>query len=362
MPSISRSKFGHIYDEEFDSNGAMWQFFPDNNQSYEIKEDKIILKHNRYADRVMALTKLPQEDFVMQCRIRHRPLTTDSFAGVLLLKSSTDWVECQTYRDIDASVHKFYRYIKVVKEGNTFFVYAATTLGEWEVVGAVTYENCNLIGFFFETDNENEQFDIEEINLYTAPNVSITGLNPSYSRVEIQASNGVPIASSRVDDGKCIFDLSKRVLPFRNCKVALIGPNGTVESDLLERIDGGDMFTVSHNVRITIDGEEIGTEDIVDLGRIGNGLETMITVENMDDEFTLFDQTVRVHRFSPYDSGYENVGLKIQDSEDEFQDEITIPHLRYGEPVNVVMKINRGEEDLTSLFRNNGHRYKIVVD
>lgn len=361
MPSIEKLQSGFIYKEDFSTDNIMWQFFPDDTTRYEKKNNNLVLKYGE--GKVMALTKAPADNFVMQCKVKHRPLSANSSAGVILLKDTDDLVECESYWDIDAPKQVFYNYIKVVKVDLNYYFYSSINGSDWIVVGAVAYADCNLIGFFFTTDKADEEFAIEELVFYSSPMVTVSNTRTDIHVVEILKDYSV-IKRQLVHEGDVEIDLTQMLLPLENVSLRLVTASlGIVQSIDLDSLSGGDQYGIYHNITLKLNGEVIDHNLPFDLGRLFGGTEVILTIENLEVDFTIMDLKVSIQRYSPYDIGHENVEILLEDHLEgaPYTKELVIPALRPTDPVNILMKVDR-QSDVTTLFKARGFKYKIIIE
>lgn len=359
MPTIEKLQSGFIYKENFSEENIMWQFFPNEPSRYTKANNSLIF--NYCTSRSVALTKMPDGDFVMQCKVTHRPLSTNSFAGVLLLESNDDWVECQLYKDDAVLTQHFYNYIKVVRTGYNFYFYASMDNIAWEIIGSMAYPDCIMFGFYFETDDIADSFTVENVIFYKSPAITLNSTLNGHV-VQLKNQSNYIIATTKVSNGKANFDLTTMSLPLLNHSLTLLDFGYTISS-LPMNIYGGDTFGYNYNLNLKCNGVDVVPNEMVDLGRIYDDTQTLITIENLDVNYDIPNLTLRIEQYSPYDYAAKNVEMipSIHDDTAVWSKEIVIPLLKSHEPFDILIRIDK-ETDVPTLFKTTGFRYKIVIE
>lgn len=358
MPTIEKLQSGFIYKEDFSQENVMWQFFPNDESRYSRVSNSLILKQG--VGRVIALTKAPDDDFTFQCKVTHQPLSTNSFAGVVLLRDNDDWVECQLYRDADAAVQVFYSYIKIVKIGVNYYFYASKDNVNWITAGAMAYDDCHLIGFYFDSDDPVETVKIENVVFYKSPVISVTGINVG-DTVQIKDSSNTVLVSKVAALTTLDIDLTQKAMPMNNCKIVHISPGGTTQTGLLN-INGGDVYGVKYNIKLKVNGIVVNPNTMFDLGKIYTGTDNLLTLENLDPNYSIYNLKLSIEQYSPFDYGFQNVDMMpaIHDADAVYAKEIVIDKLS-DTPIDILMRINR-ETDIAALFKTSGFKYKIIIE
>lgn len=367
MPDIERLQSGLIYKEDWVDDNIMWQFFPNNSHYFEKNNNSITLKYSE--DDTMVVTKMPNENFVLQCTIEHTPLSIYSFAGVILLKDNDSWVKCQLYKE-DTANDKTYKHIKIMKTLNeeektkeVYTFYASINGIAWDVVGSLTLPDCNLIGFYFRTDNKDETITIKDIAFYKTSNFRVCNLK-NIRQVNILNSEKEILLSQSVSDEKEVnLDLIYKMLPLQDITISMITDGGVLNKNI-DYLYGGDVYGLHHKIKLKINGKELSSDTIFDLGHISNNDINILTIENVEPNYTIFNLKVSIEQHSSFNQGYKCVKLLKEDLKDtgEFSNSLEIERLTNNEPINILMKIDKDNRKLLNPFCTDGYKYKIILE
>lgn len=371
MPRLSKIQTGFMYEETFNNSGIVWQPFP---QTDNFIADGTNFKLYAGNERQMILTSLPAEDFVMQVKIQHQPLSFNNFAGVVVVKDKDSWVECRSYRDeeTEKAIIQLYQYIKIVKKIDNFIFYGSIQGRQWEMIGSCRMFDANLIGFYIESDEPGSFLTIEEVKMYKTPVITFLGVEPQ-TRVIIKRPSGANRVFHVVQDGtKVDFDLISDSFPYRDHTVQIISPAGEVLiNEQLDEISGGDVFDLTYNIELlfneTITGEKEVLEpgDIIDLGQLqgATGLFSL-TVINRDDYQTIMNSRLRIEQFSEYNRGHKFATLALEEREGvpgEWVKELSIERLEPNVPVKVFFKIEKDTSPVY-VFSEDKYKFRVIVE
>lgn len=371
MPSLSKIQSGFMYEESFDNNGIVWQTFP--------QTDKFIANGDSFkieagTERIMLLTSIPDDNFVMQVKIQHQPLSYNNFAGVVVVRDKDSWVECRSYRDeiTETSLLKTYQYIKIVKKIDNFMFYASIQGNQWEFIGASRVYDANMIGFFLESDEPSSYLLIEEIKMYRSPVISFLGIEP-LSKLIIKRPTGTNRYFSVIDNPNRVdIDLVEDLFPYKDHTIQILAPDGTtIVNDAIASISGGDVYDISYNLEMrlneTIDdpGILISPGETIDLGRLtGFQLTNTLTLRNLDPQYTAYNKKLKIEKFNDYNRGYDFVKIALEEQEGvpgEFGKEISIPELLPNVPVKIHMRITK-DMDPVFVFTEAKHKYRVIIE
>ncbi|URZ09244.1 hypothetical protein [Clostridium felsineum] len=376
MAVINKTVSGFIYEEDFGQVNLLWDVHPNANR-IQFSNYSVGLLHGD--ERVMMTIPTPSDDFVFQATIEHPTTTLSDVGGIVVLSTTDDQIECQSYYDAFSTLPQNYSYIKVVKETKKevnngiineiqiFNFYASQNGTTWYLVGSSELPNANRIGFFLDGPNTlwSNNFVIKNVAIYKSNIVTFNSL-PSAFAISIKDSKKVEYATNlqtSKDESNFYIDLTNAVLPLRNVTLCVYDKDGNtlVEADNLE-LYGGDMFDCETKVSFFINNNQVDPLSIVDIGRLtSSDNEYTITIVN-DETTTMTGKKLKVVMYSNYYRGGKFASIAIKNTDTKsmvFGEEITLPDILPHDGVDIVIKVIKDTDNAGPYFSNQ-YRFKIL--
>ena len=214
MSKINKISSGLLFFDDFSEKTLMWTQSPSDINCLSFGDDGLQIQHNNsYITYTIVEPEMEQYSCVVQ--LDHTPLSEEDIAGVIVMSTTKDYAECQSYMakgpseitnggnqisgdleeliyalmnerldtyvtysvddsstspiaalsiDLDATpvatstdvfVDKIYKYIKFSKEKTKYRFLASTDGFTWIEIGNTTFKDAGVIGFFlYGTENE----------------------------------------------------------------------------------------------------------------------------------------------------------------------------------------------------------------
>lgn len=272
MAKLTKTNSGLIFKDDFSERTLMWTLSPSDADNLSFGENGLQMKHNkRYTSYTIVEPVIEEYSCIVE--LDHIPVNYDDIAGVLVMSSTKDYAECQTYLatgpselgnaelvntdiknmineiladnvvtytvDVDNDtdnpitpsvqtqsvsimsdepfVDTFYRYIKFTKNKYKYIFWASEDCVTWIEIGNVKFDNAGVIGFFiYGTEDEeilnNSHCFFKSFEIYNSKYITIDGIDRKHE-VEIFDGDGNIIL--RTDDIRYIYSINrsnKRIL------------------------------------------------------------------------------------------------------------------------------------------------------
>lgn len=364
MTMVSKSVSGFIYQETFNQVSLLWNTLPINRTIS--LDNSVGLIHGN--ERVTMTIPAPSGDYVFQASIDHKPTILSDIGGIVVLSTTGNQIECQTYFDNTIGVSQYFQYVKVVKVGDVFTFYASMDSSVWYMIGNSELQDANRIGFFLDGPNTSDAntFVIKNISFYKS-NISVFNSIFDPSSISLIDSNGVEHKDSitlKLSDGSMYVDLTNISLPIEDATLKIYNSNNDiiVENNSFN-LCGGDVFEYAIKLKFLLDGTEISTSQLADIGRLASEEnEYTLTVIN-NDNISLSGATLSVLAYSDYFRGgsFAFVGLQ-EDSNgiQRFSNNLLLPDIIAGSSLDVTIKVIRDTDNAGSFFTDQ-YRFKILL-
>lgn len=280
-------------------------------------------------------------------------------------------------------VDTLYRFIKFHKMKYKYVFYASPDGINWIEVGNVKFASSGVIGFFLygTTDQniiDNTHFNVKSFALYEGKYLTIDGIDRVYD-VEIYDENGNILL--RTDDvayfhlfnrsnTRLLVNTTTLPIPLKNAVVRVFPKHNYATTigryELGPATYGGDSFSLEHNIKIYVHGNELSPHSIYDLGTFFHGNYYIPAVIKNCEDYAVKDVKLRIIKYSEYYGGEEEVMLALHDgnyidSELQYHKEVVIDELQAGDTKTFHIKLDdkvlQGAYDPANLYR-----FKIVIE
>ena len=96
MPNIIKQEQGLLFEENFNDPSLIWTLSPSNANNLEFANNKLQIKH---IDEYVTYTIIEPDSDEYACivKIDHAPYDTNDIAGVIILHTNKQYIECQTF-------------------------------------------------------------------------------------------------------------------------------------------------------------------------------------------------------------------------------------------------------------------------
>lgn len=368
MPNIIKQEQGLLYKEDFSNPSLVWTLSPSDANNLEFVNNKLRLKHtSEYVTYTIIEPEL--DEYACIVKIDHAPYDVNDIAGVLILHTNKQYIECQTFlsdtssligtqytlsnilsdlnladeyvkyninessenqegesEQEDENPHDGdikYNYIKVYKKNGVYSFFASNDNLTWIEVGDVSMPLAGALGFFIYKGNDdiinNSHCYIEQFDLYKSKYVRINNI-PEDSNFEIHdglqiicrsdASNYNSILN--FTDTGILINTTNLPMPMSPMFLRFYDEDdytSTIVEYNLGTVYGGDIFNIETDVRFYLNNNQINPGEITDLGVLYiNKSYIKIIIEN-HDTIVATSRTLNVERYSDYYSGNKPILL-----------------------------------------------------
>ena len=426
MANLIKSANGLLFYDDFSQKTLMWTLSPSYAKNVvEFGDKGLQLKHSdNYC--IYTMVEPENEDFSCIVQLDHVPYNVDDIAGMIILSNNKEYAECQSYMATEPSgfengnkyyqtvidaiedtiddylsssgitsstgamtvtqtipfVDTLYKYIKFNKMKFKYVFYASPDGIEWIEIGNVSFDDSSVLGFFIysTTDKDiidNSHFYVNNIALYKSKYIIFEGIDRLNEIEMYDGDNNVIFRTDTLDyldkvsrwSKTCSVSTNMLPVPIKNARIRLY-PRGkyadTIAEYELGDVYGGDEYTLTRDIKVFIDGQQINTNEIYDLGTFYRGSYYIkMVVENSDNE-PVSDVKIKVIRYSEYYAGEEAVAIALYDEDEpntslKYGKDISIELLEPSESRTVLMKLmDRPVHDF--YMTANDYRFKIVIE
>ena len=272
--------------------------------------------------------------------------------------------------------------------GHTYQFFASSDGISWIEVGNTDYNENNSIGFFlYGTKNEKVlrkgKFVINAFHIYENPYITINGINiledfeiydPHLKRT-ILRSDTFPGRDMVNHNGNNVkINTNHLVLPLHDAKIRIYSKMDYSDTRGEYTLDnytfGGDIFTITRDIKLFIDNEEVLAGNTYDLGTLfTNKFRKNIVIYNNED-YALGNIKVSITAYSEYYSGEEVVKLALYNGNEAYQkdyedyhynDYVIIDRLEAHTGQELIMKLSDvPKQEFYSVA--NKYRFKLLIE
>lgn len=298
-------------------------------------------------------------------------------------------------------VDTIYKYIKVVKHchdvKSIYEFYASADGKEWIDVGNADYAQNNTIGFFLYSTNDenvlaNGKFVIKSFRIYSAQDIVINGINilqefEIYEKVLADPQNQQSLEKNTIlrsdvlgsnqvvkNGSTATINTNSLLVPLQNAWIRIYQKDD-YETTLYEyplgyHTIGGDEFTITYDIKLFIDNQEIEKGALYNLQTLfTDTYRRNIIVYNNEDSL-LQNVKVSIAAYSEYYSGEEVVKLALYNNtqeivpsvnEFEYNDYVIIPSLPAHTGQEIIIKLSDvPSQDFYAVA--NDFRFKLLIE
>lgn len=368
MATLSRVVDGGILNEKFEYGVTpIWSITTDLPERVVAGlEGGIVLRHGN--SRVSMLTNAPIGDFIFQARISHQPQSLADIGGIMIQADVDSRIECQTYYNGLLGPNQYFEYMKIIRVGDRYSIYASIDGGLWEPMGATLLPDSHQIGFFLDGP-ESEQADtflVKELSMYKSSVISFIDL-PRGVDITLKDSGGTTLmdvntSDMPLDQNKILFDVSKMVLPIENATIT-VSDNGSIVAQYNNvDVNGGDVFDFTYSIIVLLNDEQINTGQEQDMGYVNSGgQEFKMTIINKEDTI-MIGKRLSIVEYSDYFRGSAFADMALATEVDPtFEKYVDIPNLLPDERIDVLVKIKRDASSEAPFFIDK-YKFKIILE
>lgn len=440
MSKLSKTKSGLLFYDDFSERTLMWSLSPSDAKCLEYTENGLRILHNRQYV-TFTIVEPALEEYSCIVKLDHIPHNFDDIAGVVVISSTKEYAECQTFLatgpsgmdnsgtindDIKTYVHEvmaanenvvlwsendnepssiqrpntgstedhedtpvkdntyvdtLYKYIKVMKQKYKYTFWASEDSRKWIDVGNVKFDDSGVIGFFLygTTDEDlinNSHCYFKSMAIYNSRYITIDGIDRKHE-IEIYDENGTILIRS---DNRAYYHMFNRLstrfviytfdmpMPIKNAKLRIF-EKGDYESVigeyfLGEEMYGGDGFTFERNIKVFINGREILTHELFNLGMFFRG-NYFIKADIRNCEDYVVDAKIKVVRYSEYYGGEQEVEIALynqskMEQDLDYQKELDI-QIRPSETESIFIRLANRPDQMPYTAAND-YRFKIMIE
>lgn len=425
MANLIKTANGLLFYDDFSQRSLVWTLSPSYAKNVvEFGDKGLQLKHSdNYC--IYTMVEPENEDFSCIVQLDHIPYNENDVAGIIILSNNKEYAECQSYMATEPSelengdkyyqsvidaientvddylnssntttpstvqqvqtipfTDTLYKYIKFNKMKYKYVFYASSDGINWIEIGNVSFDDSSVVGFFIysTTDQDviqNSHCYFNNFALYKSKYFVFEGID-RLNEIEMYDGDGNTVFKTDTIDflskvsrwsKTCSVSTNMLTLPIRDAKIRIY-PRGKYEETIAEYelgdVWGGDEFTITRDVKVFIDGQQINTNEIYDLGTFYRGSYFIkLVIENSDNE-AISDMKIKVIKYSEYYGGEEAVGIALYDENEpnsttEYGKQVDIELLQPSESRTIMIKlVDRPVHDF--YMTANNYRFKIVIE
>ena len=380
MSKISKTSNGLFFFEDFSEKTLQWSLSPSDATCISFGDNGLQMKHNkRYC--TYTIVEPSVQEYSCVVNLDHIPRNSNDIAGILVMSSTKEYAECQSFmatgpselcnaetfsvenivnkiindklqiendsnetepeenEDIGAGVFvdTLYHYVKFTKSKHKYVFWASENGYTWIEIGNVKFEDSGVIGFFIYGTDEVEILDnshcyFKTFALYKSRYITINGIDRKQELEIRDVNNEVIIRTDTVkhagiisrSNKQCLVNTNTLPMPIQDATLRIYSKNNyetTLSEHKLGDIYGGDGYTVERDIRLFIDNKEISQLELYDLGTFYRGSYYIkLDVHNYED-YILNDISIKVIRYSEYYEGEQEVSVALYD-EDRIESEL----------------------------------------
>lgn len=371
MTILEKVVSGELYEDDFDSISLLWDIYPSSSSDRVTEQSYGVgIKHGD--GRVTMSIPTPDDNYVFQAEIEHSPKEFEDIGGIVVLSTTDNQIECQTYHHSMQGEDQDYKYVKVCADKSLFDFYASKDGESWDMIGNSSLDQANRVGFFLEGKGLPmfSDFKVKRANMYRNNKLTISEIAGN-KIVSLKDSKGqeLIIGNKNVrlshEDSKIFIDLTNLILPIRGATLKVTDDDNNLVSELKDiDIHGGDSYRCIRNVEFYINGTLVNLENPFDVGRLNEENNTYKLEVKNTGATTLFKPRVRVLGYSRFYRGEGLVSIALPTELEEelaFNSYIDLPDLMPGGIREAVIKIDR-DRDETAPFYAEEYRFKITLE
>ena len=382
MSKLTKTSSGLFFFEDFSEQSLQWSLSPSDLSSVTFGDNGLRMKHSeRYT--TYTIVEPSVQEYSCIVNLDHIPRNLNDIAGILVMSSTKEYAECQSYMatspselcnakvaslDIENIINKLlsdnyvqwsenddetqspdentgagvfvdttYHYIKFSKIKGKYVFLASEDGYSWIEIGNVKFEDSGVIGFFiYGTEDadiiNNSHCYFKTFALYKGKYITINGIDRK-QEFEIYDKNGTIIM--RTDNiqyahmisrsnKQCVISTTTLPVPIVDGTLRVY-PKDDYETTLSEHklgdVYGGDDFAIERDIRLFINNKEINPLELYDLGTFYHGSYYIkLDVHNYED-YILDDVVIKVIRYSEYYGGEQAVAVALY-NEDQIESEL----------------------------------------
>lgn len=424
MANLIKTANGLLFYDDFSQKTLMWTLSPSYAKNVlEFGDKGLRLKHSdNYC--IYTMVEPENEEFSCIVQLDHIPYNVDDIAGIIVLSNDKEYAECQSYMATEPSglengnkyyqsvidaiedtvddylssntstpstiqqvqtipfTDTLYKYIKFNKMKYKYVFYASSDGTDWIEIGNVSFNDSSVVGFFIysTTDQDiiqNSHCYFNNFALYKSKYFVFEGID-RLNEIEMYDGDGNIVFKTDTLDfldkvsrwsKTCSISTNMLPMPIKNARIRIY-PRGkyaeTISEYELGDVWGGDEFTLTRDIKVFINGNQINTNEIYNIGAFYRGSHFVkLVIENSDNEI-VSDIKVKVIRYSEYYAGEEAIGIALYDENEtastiNYTKEVTINALQPSENRTIMIKlVDRPVHDF--YMTANDYRFKIVIE
>lgn len=282
MSKINKTNSGLLFFEDFSEQTLMWTLSPSNADCLSFGDNGLQMKHNEhYVTYTIAEPSVDEYSCIVN--LDHIPRTAEDIAGILVMSSTKEYAECQSYMatepselnndsgkintnienfiiqtleerfvtwsendviiddttsdDQDGSVifvDTLYRYIKFTKVKYKYIFWASEDSITWIEIGNVKFEDSGVIGFFVYGTKDleilnNSHCYFKTFALYKSNYITINGVDRGHEMEIYDEDGNILVRTDNIRhaymigrfDKRCTINTVTLPIPIRNAKLRI---------------------------------------------------------------------------------------------------------------------------------------------
>lgn len=274
-------------------------------------------------------------------------------------------------------IDAMYPYIKFSKNRGLYSFWASTDNKTWIEIGNTEIRDANRIGFFLYSYDDitediinNTHFYVSNMTLYNNNYVIIDNITENQT-VMLHDSNGDLICEStspnaiyKSNQKQLYIDTTLMRMPYDNVTLTVTQDTNVIHTYQIPQMVGGDIYSLWHNIKLSIDQVEINQEELFNLGTFYHNEQTIRLDIYNTEQYQVQDLKINITSSSVYYGGNEVIGVSLYDEAETnytFSDSVNIISIEPTESKSILIKLT--DRMIQDFYQKAGEfRFKINIE
>lgn len=362
--NLVRISKGELFFDEFNSSSlnSNWQTIPNDPLRYSLIELDSQLKLFHGIPDFMILTDEPGVSYVFDMKNNYIPLSEGVQAGIVVFKELNDSLEILEYYDIQKDSSFVYKYLRLVKNGSNYTIYAKNTeLSSWELIASVKFEDAGKVGLIIKGPliAGAPEFEVDYVRMYKNQEVRIVNVPVGY-KVEAYREDGSIIGAKRVLDQYNGVSFQFDEVPSIRVVVKIYdGINSLIGNSTID-VCGGDVWFYGAILQVKVDGQNLYQDTDYFLGHFKNSeINFQVTIEN-NQSFTFENISLTAEQYDT-NIGYQFVQF-LDTMDNTYKSIVNLGNMLPNSVRQISAKITRSDQMVGTDINPYKFHLKIVTD
>jgi hypothetical protein len=362
--NLNRISKGELLFDEFNSTSlnSSWLVIPNDPLRYSLVELSSYLKLFHGSTDLMVLTDEPDVSYVLDIKNNYVPQSDGIQAGIVVFKELNDNLEILEYYDVEKSSAFVYEYLRLMKNGSFYTVYARNTeASSWELVASVQFENAGKVGLIIKGPliSGAPEFEVDYVRIYKNQEVQIVNVPVGY-KIEAYRENGSILGAKRVTNLYNGVSFQFDDVPPVNLTIKTYDALDNLVGSSTINVCGGDIWFYGAVLKVTVDGNDLSQDTEYVLGHFTNSeINFQVTIENTQD-FTFENISLTAAQYDA-NIGYQFVQF-LDLTDNTYKSIVNLGNILPNSVQQISAKITRSSEMIGTDVNPYKFNLKILTD